>query len=83
MEHQILGNCQCGDKFRKINRGYKCLGCEHIVWEQFMNKTLNVTQVKKLFKGGSVKLKNLKSRAGNVFNAEIFYNDKELSLEYL
>lgn len=83
MDFKTLGRCQCGGNFRKISKGYKCLDCEHIVWEQFMNKNLNLTQVKKLFKGVSIKLKNLKSKRGNIFDAEIFYNDNELSLSYL
>ncbi len=75
--------CQCGGDVTRINGGYKCNSCEHIVWERFMNKMLTFAQVKRLFKGNSLKLNNLKSQRGNIFNAEIFYFEKELSLEYL
>ncbi|MEA2050969.1 MAG: hypothetical protein U9O56_09600 [Campylobacterota bacterium] len=75
--------CSCGGEVTKINGGYKCKKCEHIVWERFMNKLLTFAQIKRLFKGNSLKLNNLKSQRGNIFNAEIFYIEKELSLEYL
>ena len=75
--------CQCGGEVIKINGGYRCQSCEHIVWERFMNKMLTFQQIKRLFKGNSLKLNNLKSKRGNIFNAEIFYSEKELSLEYL
>ncbi|MEA3383158.1 MAG: hypothetical protein U9Q20_00590 [Campylobacterota bacterium] len=75
--------CQCGGEVTKINGGFKCNSCEHIVWAKFMNKMLTFRQIKRLFKGDSLKLNNLKSQRGNIFNAEIFYFEKELSLEYI
>jgi len=75
--------CQCGGKVTKINGGYKCNTCEKIVWERFMNKLLTFRQVKRLFKGDGLKLTNLKSQRGNIFNAEIFYEDNGVSLEYI
>jgi hypothetical protein len=75
--------CQCGGEVIQIRGGYKCNSCEQIVWERFMNKMLTFRQVKRLFKGDELKLQNLKSRQGNVFNAEIYYIDKELNLDYL
>ncbi|MCD4757867.1 MAG: hypothetical protein K8R39_06310 [Arcobacteraceae bacterium] len=75
--------CQCGGEVIKINSGYKCNSCEKIVWERFMNKFLTFRQVKRLFKGDGLKLNNLKSQRGNVFNAEIFYETDGVSLEYI
>jgi len=48
-----------------------------------MNKLLTFRQVKRLFKGDSLKLTNLKSQRGNIFNAEIFHEDNGVSLEYI
>jgi Zn finger protein HypA/HybF involved in hydrogenase expression len=75
--------CSCGGNVTKIKGGYKCHGCEQVIWERFMNKMLTFRQVKRLFKGESLQLTNLKSQRGNKFNAEIFYTGDELSLEYL
>jgi hypothetical protein len=75
--------CQCSGDVIKINKGYKCLVCEKIVWERFMNKLLTFRQIKRLFKGESLQLNNLKSQRGNIFNAEIFYIQNDLSLEYI
>lgn len=75
--------CSCKGEVTKIKGGYKCNSCEKIVWERFLNKMLTFAQVKRLFKGDSLKLTNIRSSRGNTFNAEIFYEGKELSLEYL
>ena len=75
--------CQCDGDVTKINGGYRCDSCKQIVWERFMNKLLTFQQAKRLFKGDGLKLNNLKSQRGNIFNAEIFYHDNQLSLEYL
>ncbi len=75
--------CSCGGEVTKINGGYKCHSCNQVIWERFLNKMLTFRQVKRLFKGESLQLTNLKSQRGNRFNAEIFYTDNELSLEYL
>jgi len=75
--------CECGGEVTKISKGYKCSSCEKIIWERFMNKLLTFRQVKRLFKGDSLKLNNIKSQRGNIFNAEIFYLDNELNLEYI
>lgn len=75
--------CSCGGEVTKIKGGYKCHSCEKIVWERFLNKMLTFAQAKRLFKGDSLKLTNVKSSRGNLFNAEIFYEGTELSLEYL
>jgi len=75
--------CDCGGDVTKISKGYKCDACEKIVWERFMNKLLTFRQVKRLFKGDGLKLNNLKSQRGNIFNAEIFYTNNELTLEYI
>jgi hypothetical protein len=75
--------CHCDGNVTRINGGYRCDSCEQIVWERFMNKLLTFQQVKRLFKGNALKLNNLKSQRGNIFNAEIFYYDNQLSLEYL
>jgi len=75
--------CDCSGDVTKISQGYKCQSCNKIVWERFMNKLLTFYQIKRLFKGNSLKLSNLKSQRGNIFNAEIFYTNNELSLEYI
>ena len=75
--------CDCLGDVVKISQGYKCQSCQKIVWERFMNKLLTFRQIKRLFKGDSLQLNNLKSQRGNTFNAEIFYSDNQLSLEYL
>jgi len=75
--------CKCGGEVTKINKGYKCSKCEQIIWERFMNKLLTFAQIKRLFKGDDLKLDNLKSKRGNIFSAQIFYNEKQLNLEYI
>ena len=75
--------CNCKGDVTKISKGYKCQSCDKIVWERFMNKLLTFYQIKRLFKGDGLKLLNLKSQRGNIFNAEIFYTNNELSLEYI
>ena len=75
--------CECLGDAVKINKGYKCLSCEKIVWDRFMNKLLTFRQIKRLFKGDSLQLNNLKSQRGNIFNAEIFYTNNDLTLEYI
>jgi len=75
--------CECGGDVTKIGQGYKCGDCEKIVWERFMNKILTFKQIRRLFKGGGLKLNNLKSQRGNIFNAEIFHVENEISLEYI
>lgn len=75
--------CQCGGEVTQIQGGYKCNTCEKIVWERFMNKILTFKQIKRLFKGDELKLTNLRSSRGNIFNAEIYYVDKELNLDYI
>ena len=75
--------CSCGGEVTKINKGYKCNSCQKIVWDRFMNKLLTFRQVKRLFKGEGLKLENLKSQRGHIFNAEIFYTNNELNLEYI
>ncbi len=76
-------SCDCGAEVIKIPKGYKCTGCEKIVWEKFVNKTLKLPHIKQLYKGESLYLKDLKSKKGNVFNAEIFFEGQEISMEYL
>jgi len=78
-----LFKCECGGDVTKITKGFKCNKCELIVWERFMNKNLSLNQVKKLFYGNGVELHDLKSKKGNIFNAEIFYNNGDISLEYI
>ncbi len=75
--------CQCGGEVTQIKGGYRCNSCEQIVWEKFMNKMLTFRQIKRLFKGDELKLTNLRSSRGNIFNAEIYYIDKELNLDYI
>ena len=75
--------CECLGDVIKINGGYKCQACEKIVWDRFMNKLLTFRQIKRLFKGDSLQLNNLKSQRGNLYNAEIFYTDNDLTLEYI
>jgi hypothetical protein len=75
--------CQCGGEVTQINGGYKCNACEKIVWAKFMNKLLTFRQIRRLFKGDGLKLTNLKSQRGNIFNAEIFYEADGVSLEYI
>jgi hypothetical protein len=75
--------CECGGEVRQISKGYKCNSCKKIVWETFMNKLLTFRQIRRLFKGDELKLTNLKSQRGNIFNAEIFYLNNELNLEYI
>ena len=76
-------SCECGGDVIKIPKGYKCIECEKILWEKIVNKDLKLPEVKQLFKGESLYLKNLKSKKGNMFNAEIFLSNKELQLEYI
>lgn len=75
--------CECGGEVTQINGGYKCNSCEKIIWSRFMNKMLTFRQIRRLFKGDELKLTNLKSQRGNIFNAEIFYVSNELNLEYI
>ena len=75
--------CQCGGEVTQISNGYKCNSCEKIIWSRFMNKLLTFRQIKRLFKGDELKLTNLKSQRGNIFNAEIYYVNNELNLEYI
>ena len=79
----IMFLCECGGEVTQISQGYKCTSCEKIIWEKFMNKLLTFKQIKRLFKGDGLKLNNLKSQRGNIFNAEIFYVNNELNLEYI
>jgi len=76
-------SCECGGEVIKIPKGYKCIKCEKIVWDKFVNKELKLSEVKQLFKGESLYLKNLKSKQGNIFNAEIFFTNQEISLQYI
>jgi len=76
-------NCSCGGEVNKIPKGYKCQSCEKIVWEKFVNRVLKPYEVKQLFKGESLFLKNLKSKQGNIFNAEIYLEGEQLALSYL
>ncbi len=76
-------DCECGGEVIKIPKGYKCISCDKIVWENLVSKELKLSEIKQLFKGESLYLKNLKSKKGNIFNAEIFFIDKEISLEYI
>ncbi len=76
-------SCSCGADVVKIPKGYKCSSCEKIVWERFVNQVLKLSEIKQLFKGDSLYLKNLKSKRGNIFNAEIYFDGKELDLEYI
>jgi len=75
--------CECGGEVTQITNGYKCNACEKIIWSRFMNKLLTFRQIKRLFKGDELKLTNLKSQRGNIFNAEIYYVNNELNLEYI
>jgi hypothetical protein len=75
--------CQCGGEVIKIHKGYKCTSCEKIVWEKFVSKTLKLPAVRHLFKGESLYLKDLKSKKGNVFSAEIYFDGNEIAMEYL
>jgi len=75
--------CECGGDVTQISNGYKCSSCEKIIWSKFMNKLLTFRQIKRLFKGDELKLTNLKSQRGNIFNAEIYYINNELNLEYI
>ena len=75
--------CECGGEVTQISNGYKCNSCEKIIWDRFMNKLLTFKQIKRLFKGDELKLTNLKSQRGNIFNAEIYYVNNELNLEYI
>ncbi|MEA3513749.1 MAG: hypothetical protein U9R37_09130 [Campylobacterota bacterium] len=75
--------CECGGEVTKINGGYRCNSCEKIIWDRFMNKLLTFRQIKRLFKGDDLKLTNLKSQRGNIFNAQIYYIKNEMNFEYL
>ena len=83
MEDNILSKCLCGGQVKKISKGYKCNSCKKVVWEKFMNKQLTDQQIKLLFTGNGLKLNNLKSKRGNIFNAEIFHVNNEVNLEYI
>ncbi len=76
-------DCSCGKEVIKIPKGYKCSGCERIVWEKFVDRQLKPIEVKQLYKDNSLYLKNLKSKKGNIFNAEIFFDGSEIGLEYI
>ncbi len=76
-------SCECGGDVIKIPKGYKCVDCEKIVWEKIVNRELKMPDIKQLYKGESLYLKNLKSKKGNTFNAEIFFMDKDISFEYI
>lgn len=75
--------CECGGDVIKIPKGYKCQSCEKVVWEKIVNKELKPFEIKQLFLGKSLYMKNLKSKKGNVFNAEIFFTHNDLTLEYI
>ncbi len=76
-------DCSCDGEVIKIPKGYKCSSCEKVVWEKFVSRELKLTEIKQLFKGNSLYLKNLKSKKGNIFNAEIFFDGNEIGLEYI
>ncbi|MCK5111293.1 MAG: hypothetical protein KAQ94_07205 [Arcobacteraceae bacterium] len=75
--------CECRGEVFKIPKGYKCKDCKKIVWEMFVNRELKLNEIKKLFKGEPIYLKNLRSKKGNVFDAEIYFDGKEIELEYI
>jgi len=83
MKNNILSKCECGGEVTEISQGYKCNSCEKVIMSKFMNKILTLRQIKRLFNGDELKLTNLKSQRGNIFNAEIFYVNNELNLEYI
>ncbi len=76
-------DCLCGAEVIKIPKGYKCNSCQKVVWEKFVGKELKLHEIKQLYKGDSLYLKNLQSKRGNIFNAEIFFDGDEIGLEYL
>jgi hypothetical protein len=76
-------DCDCGGEVIKIPKGYKCTSCEKIVWEKFVSSFLKLPDIKKLYKGESLYLNNLKSKKGNKFNAEIYFEGLNIEMEYL
>ena len=66
-----IGKCSCGGEVIEYQNRYVCSSCNKVVWKAFMNKKFSKKQALDLLNGKQVKLKSLKSKAGNSFDAVV------------
>ncbi len=64
--------CPCGTgKISSSPKAWNCDGCKITIWKEIAGKKLTLEQAIKLYKGESVKIKGLKSKAGKRFDASL------------
>jgi len=75
-----IDTCKCGGKIVRFSKGFKCQGCNSIVWETFFGKKITKKQAIELLKGKEVILKGLKGKSGKKFNARVRLNGNRLEI---
>ena len=83
LENEKLFQCECGGTVIKEDQNYRCKNCNLIVYKKFMGKNLSNDEVKNLFYGNCLELNNIDSSSGKKYNIQVFYNNGEISLEYI
>lgn len=83
MKNEILFQCECGGDVIQKDDNYRCKDCKLIVYKKFMGKNLSIEKIKKLFYGNGIKLDNLCSSNHKRYNIQVFYNNGDISLEYI
>jgi len=83
MKNEKLFQCECSGNVIKEYDSYKCQKCDLIVYEKFMGQYLSIEDIKRLFYGNGFELSNIDATCGKKYNIQVFYNNGEISLEYI
>lgn len=83
----VVGKCpRCGGAVVETQKAFGCsrwkepTSCKFVIWKKsklpmFADEKMTAARVKKLLKGEAVTMKKLKSKAGNVFTADVKLKD--------
>lgn len=77
-----IGKCSCEGDISELPKLYKCTKCESIVWKKFLEKDLTKEEAVALLNKQTIELKDLKSKAGKVFDAKAKFTNGKITLEF-
>ena len=75
MSGEVVGECRCKGSIRAGKNNWQCSNCKATVWHEMSGKKITQQDALTLFKGESIAMTGLTSKAGNSFNAIVYMND--------
>lgn len=79
---EVIGKCICEGDIQELPKLYKCIKCEKIIWKKFLEKDITKEESIDLMNDKTIELKDLKSKAGKVFNAKAKFKDNKIVLDF-